>query len=158
MPLLLCGVLGTVRFGQEGALTRRGDPITDDMNAGELTAKFFGYAPAKYSNAQERNQDLKKIDTTVSKNKSRLLKQLYTTIRMGEDPSDIMEEIMAHNRRHSGKGKEAVITPDSINRSMKMHAKTSVTMYNGVTLSPAMRAYARETERRLEEEPWFMND
>ena len=147
-----------VRFGQEGALTRRGDPITDDMNAGELTAKFFGYAPAKYSNAQERNQDLKKIDTTVSKNKSRLLKQLYTTIRMGEDPSDVMEEIMRHNRRHSGKGKEAVITPDSINRSMKMHAKTSVTMYNGVTLSPAMRAYARETERRLEEEPWFMND
>ncbi len=147
-----------VRFGQEGALTRRGDPITDDMNAGELTAKFFGYAPAKYSNAQERNQDLKKIDTTVSKNKSRLLKQLYTTIRMGEDPSDVMEEIMTHNRRHSGKGKEAVITPDSINRSMKMHAKTSVTMYNGVTLSPAMRAYARETERRLEEEPWFMND
>ena len=147
-----------VRFGQEGALTRRGDPITDDMNAGELTAKFFGYAPAKYSNAQERNQDLKKIDTTVSKNKSRLLKQLYTAIRMGENPSDIMEEIMAHNQRHSSKGKEAVITPDSINRSLKMHAKTSVTMYNGVTLSPALRAYARETERRLEEEPWFMND
>ena len=52
-----------------------------------------------------------------------------------------------------------MITPDSsIKRSMKMHAKTSTTMYNGVTLSPALRAYAREDrEIRLEDEPWFIN-
>ena len=156
-PAFLRNILQSVRFGQEGALTRRGDPITDDMNAGELTAKFFGYAPAKYSNAQERNQDLKKIDTTVSKRKSVLMKRYYIAIRMGEDPSDVMEEIMEHNQRHSGKGKEAVITPDSLKRSMKMHAKTSTTMYNGVTLSPSLRAYAEEVEDQLEDTPWFLN-
>ena len=156
-PTFARNIQQAYRFGTEGALTRRGDPITDDMNAGELTAKFFGYAPAKYSNAQERNQDLKKIDTTVSKRKSVLMKRYYIAIRMGEDPSDVMEEIMEHNQRHSDKGKRAMITPDSLKRSMKMHAKTSVTMYNGVTLSPALRAYAREVEDQLEDEPWFIN-
>jgi len=156
-PTFARNIQQAIRFGQEGALTRRGDPITDDMNAGELTAKFFGYAPAKYSNAQERNQDLKKIDTTVSKRKSVLMKRYYIAIRMGEDPSDVMEEIMEHNQRHSDKGKRAMITPDSLKRSMKMHAKTSTTMYNGVTLSPALRAYAREVEDQLEDEPWFIN-
>ena len=156
-PAFLRNILQSVRFGQEGALTRRGDPITDDMNAGELTAKFFGYAPAKYSNAQERNQDLKKIDTTVSKRKSALMKQYYIAIRMGEDPSDILEEIMEHNDRHYDKGKAAIVTPDSLKRSMKMHVKSSATMYNGVTLSPSLRAYAEEVEDQLEDTPWFLN-
>ena len=39
----------------------------------------------------------------------------------------------------SKKHKEAAITAETIDRSMKQHAKTSLEMYNGIRLNPQMR-------------------
>ena len=158
LPAAFRNIIQAERFSDEGALTRRGDPITDDFNAGEVATKFFGFAPASYTNAQERNQDTKKIQKAVSRQKSRLLKQYYIALRQGDNTGDILQEILAHNKEHAGKGKEAVITTDTIERSMKQHARTSLTMHNGVTLSPTMRLYAQDMQNELEYQPWYMND
>ncbi|MAN64234.1 MAG: hypothetical protein CMI60_20060, partial [Parvibaculum sp.] len=158
LPAAFRNIVQADRFRTEGALTRRGDPITDDFNAGEVATKFLGFAPAKYTNAQERNQDTKKIQKTVSRQKSRLLKQYYIALRQGDNTGDILQEILAHNKEHAGKGKEAVITTDTIERSMKQHARTSLTMHNGVTLTPTMRLYAQDMQNELEYQPWYMND
>jgi len=158
LPSAFRNMLQAERFATEGAQTRRGDPITDDFNAGEVATKFFGFAPASYTNAQERNQDTKKIQKAVSRQKSRLLKQYYIALRQGDDVSEIVDEIIEHNRKHARKGKAAVITPDTIKRSMKQHARTSLTMHNGVTLSPTMRLYAQDMQNELEYQPWYMND
>jgi hypothetical protein len=158
LPAAFRNILQAERFATEGAETRRGDPITDDFNAGEVATKFLGFAPARYTNAQERNQDIKKIQKTVSRQKSRLLKRYYIALRQGDNTSDILNEIIAHNRRHSDKGKEAIITTDTIERSMKQHARTSLTMHNGVTLTPTMRLYAQDMQEELEYQPWYMNN
>jgi hypothetical protein len=158
LPSAFRNMLQAERFDREGAKTRRGDPIVDDFNNLEIATKFFGFAPASYTNAQELNQDVKKIDRAVSSQKSKLLKRYYTAIRAGDDPSDIMDEIVEHNKRHANKGSAAVITIDTIIRSMKQHAKTSLTMHNGVTLSPTMSAYARDIQEELEYQPWYMNN
>jgi hypothetical protein len=158
LPSAFRNMLQAERFATEGAQTRRGDPITDDFNAGEIATKFFGFAPASYTNAQERNQDTKKIQKAVSRQKSRLLKQYYIALRQGDNTGDILQEILAHNKEHAGKGKEAVITTDTIKRSMKQHARTSLTMHDGVTLSPTMRLYAQDMQNELEYQPWYMND
>ena len=79
-------------------------------------------------------------------------------MRQGDDLSEILDEIIEHNRRHANKGKTAVITPDTIKRSMKQHVRTSLTMHNGVTLSPTMRNYAMDIQEELEYQPWYMND
>jgi hypothetical protein len=158
LPAAFRNIVQADRFRTEGALTRRGDPITDEFNAGEVATKFLGFAPAKYTNAQERNQDTKKIQKTVSRQKSRLLKQYYIALRQGDDVSEIVDEILEHNRKHAGKGRAAVITPDTIKRSMKQHARTSLTMHNGVTLTPTMRLYAQDMQNELEYQPWYMND
>jgi hypothetical protein len=47
----------------------------------------------------------------------------------------VLREIREYNRKHPS----FKITQDSIDKSMKQHMKTSTEMYNGVTLSPAMR-------------------
>lgn len=41
--------------------------------------------------------------------------------------------------KFSRKHKEAAITAETIDRSMKQHAKTSLEMYNGIRLNPQMR-------------------
>jgi len=158
LPSAFRNMLQAERFATEGAQTRRGDPITDDFNTGEIATKFFGFAPASYTNAQERNQDTKKIDRAVSSQKSKLLKKLYIATRQGDDVSDVFAEIAEHNQRHRDKGPTALIMYDTILRSMKQHARTSLTMHNGVTLSPTMRAYARDMQEELEYQPWYMND
>ena len=54
---------------------------------------------------------------------------------MGDGGEDILEEILKFNKRHP----TFAIGGDTIQRSMKMHAKASVLMHNGVTLTKSMR-------------------
>ena len=129
-------VLG--RYQQdEGIYSRRGDPIYDDITGGELAAQFFGFAPSEYTRIQEDNQRKKRIDIELSRRASDLRKKYYIATRQGDysEARDIFQDILEYNRKHP----TFRITPDSIRRSMKQHMKTSAEMYNGVTLSPAMR-------------------
>jgi predicted hydrolase (HD superfamily) len=87
-----------------------------------------------------------------------LLKRLYVALRQGSDTSDILDDIAEHNKEHGSKGTVALITYDTILRSMKQHVRTSAKMHNGVTLSPVMRAYAQDMQEELEYQPWYMNN
>ena len=122
---------------QGGAFTRRGDPIYDDMTGGELIAQMLGFPPTEYTFRQEQNQVSKRIDIAVGKRRSDLHKKYYVAMRLGDYTAadEVYDSIMEFNDRHP----EAAITPNSIERSMNQHAKTSVEMYNGVTLSPLYR-------------------
>jgi hypothetical protein len=129
-------VLG--RYQQDGGIySRRGDPIYDDITGGEMVGQFFGFAPSEYTRIQENNQRVKKIDIALSRKASELRKQYYLATRQNdyEKAREVLKEINKYNRNHPS----FAITQDSIDRSMKQHMKTSTEMYNGVTLSPAMR-------------------
>ena len=69
-------------------------------------------------------------------------------MRMGDTVAGdtIMEDMQKFSERHPG----AAITIDTILRSMKQHARTSATMYSGITLSkgmmPALMANIAEYE------------
>jgi len=121
----------------EGILTRRGDPIYDDITSGELVAQFFGFAPTEYTRRQELNHRLKKIERAVIDKRSLLLKKIYMATRVGdgEERRVIFDEIRKFNQKHP----TAAIDYRSLKRSMKQHAKTSATMYNGIQINPAMR-------------------
>ena len=130
------------RYQQDGGIySRRQDPIYDDLSGGELFAQFFGFAPAEYTRIQENNQRVKRIDNTLSRNMSKLRKKYYIALRQGDTSSllEVLDDIRKHNKKHPS----FAITPESIQRSMKQHMKTSNEMYNGVTLSPNMRELVR---------------
>jgi hypothetical protein len=121
----------------EGILTRRGDPIYDDISSGEMLGQFFGFAPNEYTKRQELNYRAKEIDRTVNEKRSLLLKKIYMATRVGdgEERRVIFDEIRKFNQKHP----TAAIDYRSLKRSMKQHAKTSAVMHNGILLSPAMR-------------------
>ena len=56
-------------------------------------------------------------------------------IRMGDSAEDIVADILKFNKKHPA----FAISTSSIKKSMKMHAKTSALMHNGVILSKSMR-------------------
>ncbi len=133
--------LKAIRYTKEGALTRRKDPILDDITGGQLVSQVIGFAPAEYARRQEENQGVKRIENTLRNNRGKLLKQYYLAMRMGdyEEARDVKQDILDFNRRVSRKFPKAIITSDSVARSMRSHMRTSATMHNGIAISPMFR-------------------
>ena len=133
--------LKAIRYTEEGALTRRKDPILDDITSGQLVSQVIGFAPAEYARRQEENQVSKRIENTLRTNRGKLLKQYYLAIRMGdyEEARSVKDDILKFNKRVSKKFPKAVITSDSVLRSMRSHTRTSATMHNGIAISPMFR-------------------
>jgi len=162
LPSAFRNVLKSMRysdtFGEGTARTRRGDPIVDDLNAVQLTAQFFGFTPSEYARTQEINQDIKRIDRSINERRTRLMKQYYVAMRMGDSSGvqEAMKEIQKFNKRHGSKGRNVAISFDSIKRSMKMHMKTTAKMHNGVTLSPNIKQYAQELANEYDRSGLFL--
>jgi hypothetical protein len=133
----------------DGILTRRGDPIMDDLSFGQLAAKFVGFAPAEYTRTQEMNQQTKNVDRAVNSTRTTLLRRYYVATRMGDsdERNRMMERIREFNRRHP----TARIDADSLRRSMRQHMETSATMYNGITISPNMRRALEESRNEWDQ-------
>ncbi len=126
------------RYQQDGGIySRRVDAIYDDMTGGELFTQFLGFAPAEYIRIQEENQRVKRIDRSLAKQRSDLTKKYYIAARQGDwaEIGRLESEIQKFNSEHPS----FEVTSDSIARSLKQHMKSSENMYNGVSLSPAMR-------------------
>ncbi len=132
----------------EGVLTRRGDPIYDDITGGDLLGQLLGFAPSEYTFRQERNSNLKRIDKTANSRRTKLLRKYYIARSSGdtEGMREVRKEMREFDRRHPS----ARISTATINRSMAQHKETTKNMkkYNGVTFSPYMQravdANARE--------------
>ena len=131
------------RYGDEGILTRRKDPIMDDLSMGQLAAQAIGFAPAEYTRTQEMNQQTKRIERSVNNMRTKLLRKYYIATRTGDYDGRraLMAKIRAFNKRHP----TARIGIDTILKSMRQHIETSATMYNGITISPNMRRALEES-------------
>ena len=135
------------RLSKEGGYkTRRKDPIYTDIAFHEQLGQFIGFAPTNYTRAQEINNSRKGIDIAINKERSKLMKKYYLAKRMGDygEVQNVVEKIEKFNDRHSASS-SAQITRDSIDKSMRRHAQTSLEMYNGVTLTPIMQELLRES-------------
>jgi len=116
-----------------GIKTRRGDYIYGELSMGELGAQIIGFPPAAYLRQQETNRKAKGIDIFINQQATKLTKKYYVAARNLD--YDTMEDVMSDIRKFNGKNPAAAITEEAIIRSLKSHADTSATMYNGVTLS-----------------------
>jgi hypothetical protein len=143
-------IRGIYRYpADDGILTRRRDPIVDDLSFGDLAAQVIGFAPAEYTFEQERNQVTKRIERSVNTTRTKLLREYYIALRMGDSPSaqEVLNEIIEFNRRHPSAG----ISRDSMRRSMRQHMERSATMYNGISISPNMRQALEESRNEWDQ-------
>lgn len=137
MPAAFGNVMKGYRFATEGANTMRGDPILGDIGAGHSLAQAFGFAPAEYSRQLEINASLKNIERRVLEDRTKLLRRYYVEMRNGDGDGarDTLKDLLELGRKHPG-----LVTPETIQRSMAQHMRTSATMYHGITLNKLMRA------------------
>jgi len=138
LPSAFGNVMKSIRYANEGTTTLRGDPITGEVGASNVFAQAFGFAPAEYTRQLEINSRAKEADKKATQDKSKYLKQFYVATRMGDndEAQEALKKLQELGQKHPG----LRITGGTIRDSMRQHARTSATMYHGITLSKGMRA------------------
>jgi len=149
LPSAIANILKAHRYATEGTTTLRGDPITGDVGAWNVFAQAFGFAPAEYTRQLEINATEKGLDKSVNEKKTKLLRQFYVATRFGDTSKaqEALQDLMKLQKKHPGLGIDA----DTIITSMRQHAKTSATMYHGITLSKGMRSELLQNAREFDE-------
>jgi hypothetical protein len=141
LPAAFRNVAKTVRYSglDEGGInTRKGNPIYDDVTAGELLFQLFGFAPTGYTLAMDINRSIKEVERGTVLRRKKALDELYMSIAMGsgEDVNDAIKDVIEYNDKHPN----WVISGKTIIKSMNMRYKTAALMHNGVTVNPSLRA------------------
>ena len=142
------------RFQKDGSMqTRRGDVIYDDLTAGDFFAGMIGFPPSGYTFAQEQTNIEQGISKAVTKERSKLLKKFYMSMRQGDYPEAkaIKKEMREFGKKHPS----ARIDNESLLRSFKGHQRTTAKMHNGTTLSPLMKRTLEEQRSEYDDSGFF---
>ena len=137
-------------FMDNGVKTRGGQFIYENIGAGEIAAKAFGFAPLEYSFRTAQSAAEGKISNAVVKRRQKLNK-LYFRAMKEKDLStarDVYKDIQEFNKRHPS----AAITEDTIRRSIKSQLDKIVTMHNGVPVNQMLQLAMEKS--RLEYKQW----
>ena len=138
------GYKALIRYPRdEGILTRRGDVIYDDLTNGDIITQLLGFPPTAYTRAIGETSAAKGMEDAARSKRSKLLKRYYIAMRFGDfDEADLVRDKMDefNEEEITYIDPKLVITPDTIERSMRRHLTTETKMHNGVLLSPYMKA------------------
>ena len=133
----------------EGILTRRGDPIYDDLTFGDIVTQILGFPPVKYTRQIEEASAAKGMEAAAREKRAKLLKRYYIARRFGdyEEARKMRRAMDEFNRTNivTRRDPSLRITSDTIDRSMRRHETTSAKMVNGILLSPYMSREVKET-------------
>jgi len=141
-PAAIKNGLKAARYSEDdGILTRRKDPILEDITVGQLFAQVAGFAPSDYTKNQEEARNIKRIDIALRTTRSKLLRRNNLARFYGdaEEQASVKKEIEAYNKRISKNFPRARITMGTLGRSRRAFRTQTRKMVNGVQLSENVR-------------------
>lgn len=148
LPSAFGNGLKSIRYATEGATTLRGDAITSDINAWNVGAQAFGFAPADYNRQQEINAFGKGFERAVINERKKLTLNYYLAAKVGdnEEMQELSERMADFNKRHPS----IAITGDTLQKSMRGHARSAAEKYHGVTFNKRLRPEIMQSIQEFE--------
>ena len=130
------------RLGTEGALTKDGTPIVDDIGAYNTFMQVFGFNPTDLAEAQARAGAMKTAEKTILERRGALLDKLDAARMSGDmdGVNDVRDQIDAYNEKNPGKR----ITPDTMASSYQTRRRNERESIDGVTLDRKLRTQLME--------------
>lgn len=142
VPSFVRNGMKAFRLGTEGALTKDGTPIVDDINAYNTLMQVFGFNPAELAEAQARAGAMKTAEKTILERRGALLDKLDAA-RMSSDfdgVREVQEAISEYNSKNPGKR----ITPQTMTQSYQTRRRNEQESVDGVTLDRKLRMQLME--------------
>jgi hypothetical protein len=137
VPSFVRNGLKAFRLGTEGALTKDGVKITDDINAYNVFMQVWGFNPAELSEAQARAGAMKRAEQGIRDRRSALLDKLDAA-RMNGDSSGVSDTMQAIQRFNS-KNPEINISAKTMASSFKSRRRREAESVDGVFLDKKLR-------------------
>jgi hypothetical protein len=142
-PSFVRNGLKAFRLGTEGAMTKDGVLITDDIGAYNTFMQIFGFNPAALAEAQARAGAEKRAERAIMDRRAALLEKAFLARQEGDADglSDVMETIGKFNEKNP----EVPITAKSLRASALSRQRKMAESTGGVYLNPKLRNRLIET-------------
>ena len=133
-------LLKAPRYAAEGTTTLRGDPITGDVNAWNIGAQAFGFAPADYTKQLEINAREKGVDKFVNQQASKFRNKWNVARTVGDTDGmvEARDKLIELGEKHPGLGINAGTITHDLEKSKKQFDRATKEMVNGVRYSKKM--------------------
>jgi len=141
-PSFVRNAMKGMRYMSEGALTLKGDPVDEDINAYNVLMQAIGFSPADLSSNYEKTSAAKSYEKEVGARRVRLLNlhDMAKTTGDMELMSETKEDISEFNSKHPN----SKITGDTLRRSESSRKAAEKNMINGVTFNKKLRGEIEE--------------
>ena len=138
-----------LRFYNEGATTRRGDPITEDINAYNAIMQGLGFAPQAYIQQLEFNKNARRREEAVSSKRTKLLRRRNMALRNGdrEGVQEVERLIKKYNDNLPKGAEKSRITRETKDRSNSSFERTTSKMTGGMTYTPFMQSVVEDYDK-----------
>jgi len=149
VPAAVRNGMKTLRFIRDGATTRRGDPITEEINPYNLVMQGLGFAPQSYIQALEFNKNNRRRQEAINNRRTKLLRKRNMARREGDfqEVNEIDRAIMEFNQSLPRGAEKSIISSDTKRRSAASFGRTTGKMRGGMTYTPFMEKSLREYDQ-----------
>ena len=141
VPASVRNGMKSFRFATEGATTRRGDAITEDINPYNVAMQLAGFAPQAYIQRLEINKNERRKQTSLDSKRTKLLRKRNMAMREGdyEEVQKVDELISEFNASiPEALVRDELITIEAKERSFKAFLQMSRKMRGGVSFTDGM--------------------
>jgi len=145
VPKAIRDPLRAYRYATEGATTKDGDPIVDDVNGWDVFKQAIGFSPAAINEQYKLNNVNMNKQKAILGQRSRLLADYYKADKAGDEQR--LEEVGKKIDEYSDKYPEMQIDNKALRRSMKNRDRYRDSNTGGMSYNNHLR------DRLIEEQP-----
>lgn len=138
MPRAAANLLKGIRYGLNGATTKDGVPIKEDVNAYNAFMQVLGFSPADLAEIQKENSGRIKLEKKLYTTKDALVAQFVAAKVNGD--IDGQKEVIEKIQKFSQKNPGVAIKGSDLNSALTKHYKRLAQSVNGVYINPKIQA------------------
>jgi hypothetical protein len=142
MPSFVRNGMKGMRYMSEGALTLKGDPVDEDINAYNALMQVIGFSPADLSSNYEKTSAAKAYEKEIGARRVQLL-NLHDMAKTAGD-MDLLSETKDSIQEFNSKHPKDKITGDTLSKSQASRKAAEKNMINGVTFNKKLRGEIEE--------------
>lgn len=137
MPAAIRNALKATRYAVEGARTKNGVPIEEDIGAWNITMQILGFAPADLATTQARVGAEYEISQKLRRRRTALYTQLYAAVSAGN--GDAVREAYADIASFNRANPAIAIDFDGIQQSFTQRDRRNAESIDGLYLEENLR-------------------